>query len=127
MSILGLATLQGSERSSGSSKNSDVYEVNGTKPNFSSSSPKTSLPQRGEVQNKESIRDKDDPGRGISPTKDGKPCEVECASEEANMVNKLDPCPSSSFEGSPTTSNKSNHMTRRLTVWGRTPVSKTFH
>ncbi|CAK9312995.1 unnamed protein product [Citrullus colocynthis] len=114
---------KGSERSSGSSKNSDVYEVNGTKPNFSSSSPKT-LPQRGEVQNKENIRDKDDPVRGISPTKDGKPCEVECASEEANMVNKLDPCPSSSFEGSPTTSNKSNHMTRRLTVWGRTPAKK---
>ncbi|XP_050938254.1 rho GTPase-activating protein REN1 [Cucumis melo] len=114
---------KGSEVSSSSSKNSDACKVNGTKPKFSSSSPKTSLPQRGEVQNKESIQNKDDPGRDNSPIKDERP-EVECASDEANMTNKLDLCPSSSVEGSPTTSNKSSHASRRLTVWGRTPAKK---
>lgn len=126
MIILALTTLQGSEVSA-SSKNSDVCDVNRIKPKFSSSSPKTSLPQHGEVQSKESNQDKADPGRGSSPIKDEKSCEVEGASEEANMMRKLDPCSSSSFEGSPTTSNKSSHMSRRLTVWGRTPVSTTFH
>ncbi|XP_011649700.1 rho GTPase-activating protein REN1 [Cucumis sativus] len=116
---------KGSEVSSSSSKNSDACQVNGTKPKLSSSSPKTSLPQRGEVQNKESIQNKDDPGKDNSPIKDEKPSAVECASNEANMTNKLDVCPSSSFEGSPTTSNKTSHVSsRRLTVWGRTPAKK---
>lgn len=127
MSMLALTTMQGSEVSSASTKNSDGCNVNGMKPNFSSSSPKTSLPRHGEVQSKETIQDNVDPGRGSSPIKDEKSCEVECASEEATMTHKLDPCPSSTFEGSPTISNKSSHMSRRLTVWGRTPVSKTFH
>lgn len=113
MSILTLTLLQGSEVSSGSPKNSDVSKVNGTKPK--SSSPKKKLPQ---VRSKKTVR-----GRGNPPIKDEKPCE-ENESEEANMMHKLDPCSSSSFDGSPS---KSSHTSRRLTVWGRTPVSKTFH
>ncbi|XP_022951263.1 rho GTPase-activating protein REN1 isoform X1 [Cucurbita moschata] len=85
---------KGSEVLSTSSKNSDMCDVNGMKPKSS----------------KERIHDKTDRGRGSSPIKDEKSCEVECASE--------------SFEGSPTTSNKSSNTTKRLTIWGRTPAKK---
>ncbi|KAG6598741.1 Rho GTPase-activating protein REN1, partial [Cucurbita argyrosperma subsp. sororia] len=101
---------KGSEVSSGSPKNSDVSKVNGRKPK--SSSPKKKLPQ---VRSKKTVR-----GRGNPPIKDEKPCE-EYESEEANMMHKLDPCSSSSFDGSPS---KSSHTSRRLTVWGRTPAKK---
>ncbi|XP_023001914.1 rho GTPase-activating protein REN1 isoform X2 [Cucurbita maxima] len=85
---------KGSDVLSTSSKNSDMCDVNGMKPKSS----------------KERIHDKIDRGRGNSPIKDEKSCEVECASE--------------SFEGSPTTSNKSSNTTKRLTIWGRTPAKK---
>ncbi|KAG7029684.1 Rho GTPase-activating protein REN1, partial [Cucurbita argyrosperma subsp. argyrosperma] len=106
----GTCSGSGSEVSSGSPKNSDVSKVNGRKPK--SSSPKKKLPQ---VRSKKTV-----PGRGNPPIKDEKPCE-EYESEEANMMHKLDPCSSSSFDGSPS---KSSHTSRRLTIWGRTPAKK---